>query len=53
MTYILNVVAIVNYNFVLRGTYVSYVLDMVVIVNYNFVLPEDLCDLHTGHGSDR
>ena len=34
-------------------TYVTYILDMVAIVNYNFVLPEDLCDLHTGHGSDR
>ena len=30
----------------------TYILDMVAIVNYNFVLPEDLSDLHTGHGSD-
>ena len=33
-------------------------MDMVAIVNYNFILPEDLCDLHSGHlhnghGSDR
>ena len=33
-------------------TYVTYILDKVAIVNYNFVLPEDQCDLHTGHGSD-
>ena len=33
-------------------TYVTYILDMVAIVNYNFVLPEDLWDLHYGHGSD-
>ena len=26
---------------------------MVATVNYNFALPEDQCDLHTGHGSDR
>ena len=31
----------------------TYILDMVAIVNYNFVLGEDICDLHTGHGSDR
>ena len=31
----------------------SYILDMVAIGNYNFVLPEDLCDQHTGHGSNR
>ena len=32
----------------------TYILDIVAIVNYNFVvLSEDLCDLHTGHGSDR
>ena len=56
MTYILDMVAIVNYNFVLvedlrylhtgqlacsRTTYVSSILG-----------EHDLCDLHTGHGRD-
>ena len=84
VTYILDMVPIVNYNFVLpedlwptywtptywtwyrswttilyyRKTYVTYILDIYIldklmIVNYNFVLPEDLCDVLTGHGSDR
>ena len=31
----------------------TYILNMVAIVNYNFVLAKDLCDLYTGHVSDR
>ena len=31
----------------------TYILDMVAFVNYTFVLAEDICDLHTGHGSVR
>ena len=63
MTYILDMVAIVNYNFALGKTCVTYILDTYILdmlanVNYNFVLVEDICYLHTGHlytghGSDR
>ena len=31
----------------------TYIVDMVVNVNYHFLLAEDLCDLHSGHGSER
>ena len=58
VTYILHMVAIVNYFLYCRNTYVTYILDthtleMEAIVNYFFILPQDLCDLHTVHVSDR
>ena len=53
MTYILDMVVILNYIVVCRETYLTYKQDLLAIVNLNCVLPEDMCDLNTGHGSDR
>ena len=46
-TYILDMVAIMNYTFFTDGrpvTYIldTYILDIVAIMNYNCVLPEDI-----------
>ena len=30
----------------------TYILNSVTTMNYNCVLPEDICDLYTGHCSD-
>ena len=49
MTYILDMVATVNYNFILPEHLRDYILVMVGSVMHNFVLSELLCDLHTGH----
>ena len=45
MTYELDMVVIVNYNYFYRKTYVTYILDMLAILKYNLLLPEDLLDL--------